>query len=108
MGLESGYHRTETPSFTRSAAVKGAGPALAVRPSGPVPMQDPLLMWLTGGVFVLVFALVLFDFLRTRDLPRLEVAALLGGLALVFVLQAAGEVAGFEPPRWAAAVAVLA
>jgi signal transduction histidine kinase/CheY-like chemotaxis protein len=71
-------------------------------------MDDPLLQWLTRGVFILVFCLTLIDFLRWRDVPRLEVAALFGGLALVIVLQLAIDLTGVSLPVWAGVAGILA
>jgi PAS domain S-box-containing protein len=71
-------------------------------------MDDPLLQLLTRGVYVLVFCLTLFDFLRWRDVPRLEVAALFGGLGLIVALQAAAGLVVITLPGWATTVAVLA
>ena len=39
-------------------------------------MNDPIVLVLTRGVYILIFGLTLLDFLRRRDIPRLEVAAL--------------------------------
>jgi signal transduction histidine kinase len=71
-------------------------------------MDDPLLQLLTRGVFILVFCLAFLDFLRSRNLPRLEVAALLGGLALITALQAVGDLRWFTLPDWASTAGTLA
>jgi PAS domain S-box-containing protein len=71
-------------------------------------MDDPLLQALTRGVFILVFCLTLLDFLRWRDAPRFDVAALFGGLALVIVLQILRDLTPIALPTWATTLSVLA
>ena len=71
-------------------------------------MDDSLLQFVTRGVFILVFSLTLLDFLRSRDLARLEVAALFGGFVLVIALQLITDLTSTAPPRWASNVALLA
>src|SRR5579862_7867655 len=69
-------------------------------------MDDPVLQFVTRAVFVLVFCLTLGDFVQWRDLARLEIAALFGGLACFIVEQAIGEVT--RVPDWLMTIAVLA
>ena len=71
-------------------------------------MADPLLQFVTRGVFVLVFCLTLLDFLRWRDLPHLEVAALFSGFLLVIGLQVVTDLTAIAPPSWATNAALLA
>ena len=71
-------------------------------------MDDPILQLLTRGVFILVFGLTLIDFLRWRDLARLEVAALFGSLVPAIALQAVTDLTGFTMPDWAATASVIA
>jgi hypothetical protein len=71
-------------------------------------MDDPVLQVLSRGVFVLVFSLTLLDFLRWRDLPHLEVAALFGGFALIIVLQLITDSTPIALPDWVTNVGVLA
>src|SRR6266536_1060425 len=71
-------------------------------------MADPLPQFVTRGVFVLVFCLTLLDFLRWRDLPHLEVAALFSGFLLVIGLQVVTDLTAIAPPSWATNAALLA
>ena len=57
-----------------------------------------LLQYATQAVFVLVFLLALLEYVRHRDLPRLEIAALLGGLAFLLVLTSFTRLTGFSAP----------
>lgn len=70
-------------------------------------MADPLLQFVTRGVFILVFCLTLLDFLRWRDLPHLEVAALFSGFLLVIGLQVIADITTVAPPSWVTNVALL-
>src|SRR5215207_4625352 len=70
-------------------------------------MDDSILQFLTRGVFVLVFGLTLFEFLRRRDLAHLEVAALFGGFALLILLQVVGNLRPAAVPEWASRAALL-
>jgi signal transduction histidine kinase/CheY-like chemotaxis protein len=69
-------------------------------------MDDPVLQLVTRGVFILVFCLTLRDFVRWRDVPRLEIAALFGSLAVIITLQALGE--AINIPDWANTAGILA
>ena len=71
-------------------------------------MDDPLLQLGTRGVFILVFCLTLLDFLRSREIPRLEVAALFGGLALVIAQQSVSALTGSPLPAWTATLSAVA
>lgn len=71
-------------------------------------MDDPLVQLVTRGVFGLVFILTLLDFLRWRDLPRLEIAAVFGGLALIITLQVIADATGMILPTWTASLSALA
>jgi hypothetical protein len=50
----------------------------------------------------------MLDFLRWRDLPRLEVAALFGGFALIIVLQFITDLTPIALPDWVTNAGVLA
>jgi signal transduction histidine kinase/CheY-like chemotaxis protein len=71
-------------------------------------MDDPLLQLMSRGVFILVFCLTLLDFIRKRDLQRLEVAAVFGTLGLVTVLQSFTDVTSIQAPDWLQTAAVFA
>src|SRR5260370_40902932 len=71
-------------------------------------MDDPVLQVLSRGVFILVFCLTLLDFLHWRDLPRLEVAALFGGFALIIILQFITDLTPITLPDWVTNSGVLA
>jgi hypothetical protein len=58
-------------------------------------------------VFILVFCLTLLDFLRWRDLPHFEVAALFSGLLLVIGLQVIADMTMVAPPSRVTHVALL-
>src|SRR5581483_1565482 len=57
-------------------------------------MNDPLVQLATQAVIVLIFVLTLLDFLRHRDLPRLEIVLLFGCLTLVFLLSGVSRLVG--------------
>jgi PAS domain S-box-containing protein len=71
-------------------------------------MDDPLLQLLIRGVFILVFCLTLVDYLHWRDIPRLEVAALFGGLAIVIAEQTIADLTATTLPDWATTLAIFA
>jgi signal transduction histidine kinase/CheY-like chemotaxis protein len=62
---------------------------------------------ISHAVFVLLFILSVADLVRYRDLPRLEVVALFGTLAVVMIVDAAGRVLGKPDPTIALVMAMV-
>src|SRR5262249_43364719 len=52
----------------------------------------------TQGILVLIAVLTIWDYLRARDRPRLDIALMFGSLAAIVLLQGVALVAGSQPP----------
>jgi signal transduction histidine kinase/CheY-like chemotaxis protein len=82
-------------------------PADGMASASTVCMTDPVLQFVTQGVFVFAFVLTLVDYLRRPALQRLEVAILFGCLTPLILLQLLSRVMG-ELPTWVGTLAAAA